>query len=685
MTIRLTGSYCRFLSITFIMMLVHLAAHSQFSDISSRLNSASQSSSSSSSGQSSNNKDSLQHRDRFADSITIFYKYYDSTRTRTIDSSINDFNKRFSFPYTYDNLGNLGTATRSLLFNPILKSGWDAGFHQYDIYNYTIENTRFFQTTRPYSELGYLLGSKNEQTIDVLHTQNRKSNFNFSLEYRFINSPGTFRTQNSSHNNLRFTTHYQSRNKRYESYLIYLSNKNASSENGGLVSNVSLDTLGGALNNPYQLATRLGSPTAYSPNPFNTTVNTGNIYKESKILFRHQYDLGIKDSIVTDSTTIHLFHPRFRIQHTLQLASNEYRFVDNDGDSTKYATYYNYHFAKDTISQDTISFKDHWTHVSNELSFISFPDKNNQSQYLKIGTTIQNLKQTINDKTSNSFYNFSVIGEYRNRTRNKLWDVIANGQLYLNGLNAGDFQTYVSLKRKLSNSLGSFQIGFQNVNRSPSFLLNAPTAFPMQAHGSFAKENITHLFAFYDNEKVGFKLSGDYYLLNNYTYDDNFFHAVQYASLFNVLHINGEKVFKLHNHINYYLEIHLQQATGNAPISVPQFLTRQRIAFEGNFYTNLFLSTGLEVRYVSDYKAPNYSPFIGHFFYQDNTTLSNRPDINFFFHFRIKSFKAFFRLENLNTVNPSDGFSFSHYNYKLSNYANTGLFTRFGIWWNFIN
>ena len=123
-------------------------------------------------------KDSLQHRDRFADSITIFYRYYDSTRTRTIDSSINDFTTRFPIPYTYETLGNLGTAARSMRFNPNMKAGWDAGFHQYDTYKYTVENTKFYQTTRPFTEMSYLLGSSSEQLIDIVHTQNKKSNFN---------------------------------------------------------------------------------------------------------------------------------------------------------------------------------------------------------------------------------------------------------------------------------------------------------------------------------------------------------------------------------------------------------------------------------------------------------------------------------------------------------------------------
>ena len=626
-------------------------------------------------------QDSLQHRDKFADSITIFYRYYDSTRTRSIDSSINDFGKRTPLLYTTDNLGNLGTATRSLLFNPIMKAGWDAGFHQYDAYTYTIENTKFYQTTRPFTELGYLLGSKSEQLIDFAHTQNKKDRFNFSIEYRFINSPGVFQTQNSSHNNFRFTTHYQSPNKRYECFLIYLWNKHASSENGGLRTTKELDSLSGSLNNTDQLNTRLGNPLLYTPNPFNTTVNTGNIYKESNLLYRHQYDLGTKDSIVTDTSVIRLFYPRLRLQHTLQYGTNDYLFLDNNANAASYDTFFNY-----TPYADTISFHEHWSRLSNEFSIISFPDKNNQSQYAKIGAIIQEMKLTVSDSVTHNYYDLSVVGEYRNRTRNRLWDVIANGQLYLNGTNAGDYQAYISLKRQLSRRIGSLQIGLQNVNRTPSSIFySGETALPINQRSSYAKENTTHLFAIYDNDKAGFKLSGDYYLVNNYAYSDNFFNLRQDASLFNVLHVYAEKKIRLTSHWNYYIEVHLQQATGNAPINIPQFITRQRIAYEGNFYTNLYLSTGIEARYTSSYKSPDYSPFTGQFFYQDNVTLNNRPDVNLFFHFRIKSFKAFTRVENLNTINLAQGFVFDHYNYKLGNYPGTGVWLRFGLWWDFVN
>ncbi len=625
--------------------------------------------------------DSLQRRDRFADSITIFYRYFDSTRTRTIDSSINDFRTRFPLPYYYHNLGNYGTAAQSFFFNPLMKPGFDAGFHQYDIYGFSLESTRLYQTTRPYTELAYLLGSKAEQLIDIVHTQNKKSNFNFSLEYRFSNSPGNLKNQNASHNNFRFTSHYQTLNKKYDALLIFISNKAASSENGGLQDVTKLNSL--ALNDPYELETRMGIAGAAVRNPFNTAVYTGNIYKESTVFFRHHYDLGTKDSLVTDSVTYKLFYPRFRIEHSFRLTGSSYNFFDNNIDSVNSARYLNY-FNYVNI-HDSIRFKDSWTDMTNEFSLISFPEKTNLSQFLKAGIGIQNLKGTFDTIATTSLYNVYVVGEYRNRTRNQVWDIEAKGQLYVNGFNSGDYAVFIDMKRRLGKKLGYFDIGFQNVNKSPSFLLNPLSSFPITNRTSFAKENVIRFFASYENPASGWKFGGEYFAVSNYMYFDSFFSAKQDASLFNVLHLNAEKKFRLSTYWNWYTEIHMQQTTGQPPVNLPVLLTRNRIAFEGNFYKNLDLSAGMEITYNTAYKADNYSPFLGQYFYQNTHTISNRPDINAFFHFRIKSFKGFLRLENLNTLNVKDGFSFNKLNFLSQQYPNTGLWIHFGIWWTFVN
>lgn len=642
-----------------------------------------------SSSYSSNNtkgkKDSLQqlqHRDDLKDSITISYKFYDSTSNRKLDSNINDFTRRLPQPYYFNHIGNYGTPTYSLLFQPNLRTGWDAGFHQFDVYNFSVEGTKFFQTTKPYTELAYMIGTKAEQFVDFLHTQNRKNNFNFAFEYRFNNSPGLYRLQNASHSNMRITAHYKSHNKRYELYFISINTRNSASENGGLRDVNQLNEL--TFSDPYQAMSRLGFAGTQSRNPFSIVVNTGNVYNTSSLTIKHQYDFGQKDSLVLDTVTVPLLYPRLRIQHTFNYTNSIYNFRDVYAVDSLYSTYFNYPYPV-SASGDTVSFKEQWKVLNNEFSVITFPEKNNQSQFLKLGMALQNLKAEYSDTVSRTYYNLYGLAEYRNRTRNQKWDVEAAGKLYLNGTNAGDYSVLLSLKRELSKKIGNLAIGFQNVNRTPSTIFSQETIFPIKNKQSFNKENTTSLFAAYENPSQNLRLSGTYYLISNYAYMDSFFTSRQEAALFNFLRISLEKKFKLGRHWNWYTENHLQQTTGDAPVHVPFFFTRNRIAFEGNFYTNLFLSTGVEVKYYSNYKADNYSPFTGQFFYQSGYTTANRPSVDVFFNFRIKGFKCFSRIENLQTINLANGFKFDHYNIAPEHYPGQGLWFRIGIWWSFVN
>ena len=188
-------------------------------------------------------------------------------------------------------------------------------------------------------------------------------------------------------------------------------------------------------------------------------------------------------------------------------------------------------------------------------------------------------------------------------------------------------------------------------------------------------------------EKPNRQLSflANYYGISNYMYFDGFFSPKQASGLFNLLQLSLQKKWHLKGHWNWYTELHLQQKIGTGPVNVPAFYTRNRLAFEGNFFTNLDVSTGLEMQYFTAYNADGYSPFLGTYFYQNAQQLSNRPDIHAYFHFRIKRLKGFIRIENLNSLNTAKGFSFDKPNFMTANYPNTTLWTRIGIWWNFIN
>ncbi len=625
--------------------------------------------------------DSLQHRTGLEDSITINFRYLDTSSMRKFDSSITDFTKRFPVPWHHYHLGNVGNATRSMLFPRLMESGWDHGFHAYDVYNFRDDETHFYNTTRPYSEINYLLGSRMEQIIQLVHTQNILPNWNASFQYRLINSPGSFQNQNSNHNNYRFGSWYQSKNKRYQNFLIVVGNKLQSGENGGIRDDLSyLDSIG--FEQRSVIPTRLGPNISGANNFFSSDIVTGTRYTNASFLLRQQYDIGQKDSIVTDSTVIPLFYPRLRLEHTINYKSYNYRFTDNTPDSTFYFDNYGI-----TFDSPRFFLQDYWTDLTNDFSLYQFPDAKNPQQFFKAGASIQLLTGKFDSlQKKEDYHNFFVHGEYRNKTRNQKWDILANGKFYLNGLNAGDYQANLRLRRLISQKLGYLELGFGNVNRTPSFVYDSLSSFYLGTPIDLKKENNTELFGSIDLPRLKLKLTGRYFLMSNFSYFSNYRQPEQYSTLFNVIQVMAEKEFRIGGNWNWRTWLVLQQPTGAAPVNLPLLLTRNQVGYDGTLgFKNLLTSFGLEFRYYTPYDADAYSPLTGQFFNQNDEQMKMPlPELAAYLHFRIRTFTAYLRVENLNAFDLETG-KFTNNNIVSPHYPYPGMQIRLGIYWSFIN
>lgn len=641
----------------------------------------------------------FKHRDDLADSITISFKFLDSLNTDKLDSSVNDYGKIFNVPSDYVTLGNNGSPAFPVLYSPYLKSGFDPGFHAFDLYKFTLENTKFYKTTRPFTQLSYFLATGKEQAIKILHTQNIRPNWNAGIQYNLISAPGTFQTQNTNHNSYRFFSNYQGKKKRYAAYLILLGNKLAASENGGIKNDSSLSDPN--KKRRVGVPVNLGGDVSSTDNVFSTKLATGNQYNNFTAFFRQSYDLGIKDSIkINDSTTEYLFYPKFRFQHTINYSSGSYQFkdavnnplspTDAQGDSAFFSNFYNLTLSPNSPDPGlNFYLMDQWSSVSNDFSIKQFPQTKNPSQFIEAGVRLENFtgrfssSEKILDPAKKNFLNIVLHGEYRNKTKNKKWDALLNGDFYAAGLNAADFNIYATLTRFLNPKLGDIQVTFQNVNRSPSYIFNGNSAFNLDTNSLTKKENITVISFQANNPR--FSITARNISIANYTYLTDFYHKDQFNGLVNITQFTGSAKTRLTKHFRLYSDFIVQQTTGKNPIRVPLFYTRQRFAFEGNFFKNLNLSTGIDIKYNTPYKANNYSPVLGKFFPQDSILINNLPQVDLFFNFRIKSFSAFVTGENLNTASLKDGFGFTNNNFAAPLYPTPGLIIRFGIQWRFVN
>lgn len=174
--------------------------------------------------------------------------------------------------------------------------------------------------------------------------------------------------------------------------------------------------------------------------------------------------------------------------------------------------------------------------------------------------------------------------------------------------------------------------------------------------------------------------------MSNYTYFADFKQPAQEATLFNLLQLTAEKQFKIGGKWNWRTWLVIQQLTGNPPVNLPIFLTRNQVGYDGNLgFKNLLTSFGLEFRYYTPYKADRYSPIMGQFFNQEDSTVRMKiPEVTAYLHFRIKTFTAYIRVENLNSFDPATG-KFINNNVVTTGYPYPGMLMRIGIYWSFVN
>lgn len=619
------------------------------------------------------NSDTLVQKHRVNPSVYVTYRYLDGISTLKLDSSFNDFYTYYPLKADDVYLGNVGNPAYSIIYQPRLDAGFDPGVHVLDPYLLMLDSTRFFQTSAPYTELGYLVGSKQEQIINVLHTQSPSVNFNFGFEFRKINSDGSFSNQSTDDNGYRLFAHYNTSNVRYNLDFSFTGNRDNTGENGGIAN----DTF---LTNPVYsdlttVPVNLGGNLFSTYSLFNTSIPTKSYVQDGGVLISQSYDWGKADTIeVNDTTDKYVYYPVFRIENTFRYLQQVNGYTDTIPSDSFYVAKYNLYAS----SLGPLNAVQKWNTVSNDFSLMEFPIPTNQSQYLKAGLRVESIGGYF---IYNSISFSDLIGhfEYRNKTKNQKWDMDLYGELWLAGNYFGNYKASASLSRFISKTVGNVKLAFVNVNQTPPFEYKFFESNRFLTFNNTLKNENTALFQFSSgSDLLRYHLDVNYYLMSNYTYFKNYYESAQDASPLVLLQIILDKQFVLH-HFNWYADVAYQQTAISAPLVVPEIWTRERVDWEGGLFGgHLGMVLGLDMRYNTPFDANDYSPVLQQFVQQKNLRIANLPDLAAFLDVKIRAFTAYLRADNLNTFIHSENFAAPLYPY--------GEFTaRIGVKWTYIN
>ena len=93
---------------------------------------------------------------------------------------------------------------------------------------------RYYAVATPVTELYFKTTIKKGQSVDAFITLNTSENLNFSIAYKGLRSEGEYLNQLSSTGNFRFTTSYNTKNRRYFAKAHYTFQDILNEENGGI-------------------------------------------------------------------------------------------------------------------------------------------------------------------------------------------------------------------------------------------------------------------------------------------------------------------------------------------------------------------------------------------------------------------------------------------------------------------
>ncbi|MBS1773594.1 MAG: hypothetical protein JST82_12105 [Bacteroidetes bacterium] len=612
------------------------------------------------------------------ENVRIYYKQLYSDRVYTPDTSIHTFHRRL-INFTDRDLGNSGSPVQHLLFVPEYRLGPTLGYHVYDGYRFDADSLYYYNTSRPYSFFSYQLGGKQEQLAHIMHTQNIKPNWNFAAQYRKINSPGYYNVQRTSHDNASLSTHYQGKKLHYELYSALVYNKEQQDENGGIINMNQIDSV--------EYRDRRTIRTNFQDETYGNTANTRrspvtNSLRDYAVILQHSYAFGKTDTVYNEDSTKYSLQltRRFSITHRAEFSSTRHFFKDVRPDSLRYAPFFSNSFIGG--GKDSVYTRQEWNYIDNKILLNTFLGKLEHQMQLSAGLgsrydhfSTYFLRDKAITNINSTYFTASLNKE---ALLEKQWSYNIDFISYFAGSASGNTMLRASLGKDISKTIGSVTLSIsQHINNAPYNYTTYYNQYDTILH-SFNKESVTTLCGIWHNEKYKIDFGARNYLIGNYIYLNADQLPDQYATTINLTQLWLRKVFTW-KIIVFDNELYYQTFSSGAPLNIPNIMARHQLGIETNLFKSaLKIATGVEVRYHNPYTPAGYSPFFNRFYYQAAYSHYNVPEGSIFFNFKIKRFRAYLMLDQVQQI--------FYTNTVLGpGYAAQNLMFRFGFNWVLIN
>lgn len=551
--------------------------------------------------------------------------------------------------------GNMGQTYNTLSFNVnpyrlMPRFGAKAKHFNY----MEVEDISYYRVPTPLTELMYKSAFEQGQVLDAFFTVNTSKQFNFSVAYKGMRSLGKYQHAISSTGNFRFTTNYQTKDKRYNMRAHIVMQDLFNEENGG----ISDEDLVNFENGDKEFTDR----SLFDPR----FENAENNLEGRRFYLDHDYALSSKDSLSNHHITI---------GNILSFEDKYYQF-----DQASSNTFFGESFLTSNLV-DKVTLEDFYAQLQ-----INYDHK-----------TLGKFMTSVGYTNYNYGYNRVIILDNQTVGNRILGDVITLGGTYNNRIGGFEFKGDFGI-----NLQGDFEGNFVRVcatySLNDQFKITSALAMNSKApdfnfqlyQSDYLDYNWQNNFNNETFNKLSFGLSSDsygslelsYMTIKNHLYfkGNTSFTVIpyQYDGTINYLKAKFSNEFELGNFALNNTILYQSVMDGETVLNLPQVVTRNTLYYRNHFFQKaLYLQTGFNFSYFSTYNMNAYNPLLGEFYIQNDKEFGAFPRIDFFINAKIRQTRIFFKAEHLNS-------SFTGYDfYSAPNYPYRDFALRFGIVWNF--
>ena len=519
---------------------------------------------------------------------------------------------------------------------------------------------RYCSVATPVTELYFRSVMKQGQSVDAFFTLNTAPRLNFSIAYKGLRSTGRYINQLASTGNFRFTTSYNTKNRRYFANAHFTSQDILNEENGGITTIEDFESGNPDYDNRERLEIYFKDAKSFLKGKrvfvdhifrINALQGNNNIYVTHQLNYENkffEYNQATVPSTVGNTTV--------------------YRYGDSYiaggiNDQTRYNKMHNTFgliYENTTLGKFKFFAEDFSTHYYYGKILL-----------LDSQTIPAALNQTIN----------SAGGQYEYQ-KNK-W----NGKfLYTRSLTN---ESLSHLDAKLNYALNDetqLAFGYQSLNKLPNnnYELYQSSFVNYNWFNDFKNEKINAISANATTPWITASLQLS--TLQDHLYFENVATDVQkqivapkqYSSTINYVSVKVNKEFRLGKFAldNTFLYQRVDQP--DFILNVPELVSRNTLYYSTTMFEKaLYLQTGVSLNYFSRYFANDYNPVIGEFFVQNKKEIGNYPNLDFFVNARIQRTRIYFKAEHFNSSLSGNNF------YAAPNTPYRDFMIRFGLVWNF--